>query len=151
MFCESGPDIFKVPIITSVTPATPNTAGGTVVTIAGNNFFDNADGDFSFKVYGQSVVCSTISMQSLICTFPALTTSNFPSNLADRKIMVTNKYYVAGNYFLQYAAPSITSIFPVSGPTGPVVSTGLPTRLTVNGANFGPVGTAVVKVGRLDY
>lgn len=87
-------------------------------------------------------------MTQLICTFPALTTSNYPLNPAARYISVTNKYYVAGNWSLDYATPTITSINPTSGPTGPIVSTGVPTQLTINGKDFGPIGTATVKVGR---
>jgi len=101
------------PAVTSLTPASGTTGGGTVVTIAGTGFSQNA------TVTVGGTACASVTVSSSIeitCTTPA-----HAAGAVD--VVVTNNNGLAGTAsgaftYVATAAPTLTSLSPAIGPTG---------------------------------
>jgi hypothetical protein len=121
------------PTLSSVSPTSGTTAGGTVITLTGTNFVSGA----TVRVGGTSATGVTfLSATQLRATTPAGTAGL-------RAVQVTNPdtQSVTLNNAYTYAAPAptLTSVSPTSG------STAGGTTITLNGTNF--VSGATVRVG----
>ena len=123
------------PVISSVTPSTGPTGGGTPVTINGNKLQSGATVTFG-GVVGTSVNVASSTQMTAVTPAHALGSVD---------VTVTNpggkSATLAGGFGYQNAAPTISSINPTSGPT----SGG--TAVNITGANF--VLGAVVLFGSL--
>jgi hypothetical protein len=123
------------PVLTAFAPSNGPAAGGTVVTISGQNFGTAALAvDTSSSVQGVACSASTfVSGTSLLCTTPA------GSGIGqDIGATVSNLTGVGSNAF-NYDGPTIASVSPANG-----LYIGM-TPITVTGTNF--ASAATVKVG----
>ncbi|HEV7926346.1 MAG TPA: IPT/TIG domain-containing protein [Verrucomicrobiae bacterium] len=121
------------PTVSSVSPGTGSTAGGTTVTITGTNFGAGA----TVSVGGGTATGVTVVNSTTI-------TASTPAHAAGTvSITVTNTDGQSGaitaGFTYVLPAPSVTSVTPVSGPT-----TG-GTAITITGTNF--VAGATVTLG----
>ena len=108
------------PAITSFTPATVPTAGGTSLTLVGSNFGLNpivTSGPTNFPVTSRT-------HSSIICTVPAGQGSSIP-------VTVTTAGQTSNSVSVSYTPPAITAITPTTGPTAGNTS------ITIIGSNFG--------------
>lgn len=121
---------YGAPVITGITTASAATAGGTSITIHGNNFgLTNR----SVMIGGQMITqLSSASHTQIICTLPAGQGSNVPV-----RVSVDGRLSEASGF--AYQPPVLSSLTPSSGPT----SGGI--RLTLTGSNFGV--TPAVSIG----
>ncbi len=136
---ESGVEIFTFapsePTITSISPSSGNTAGGTSITITGTNFAAGATVSVGGAPCASVVV---VSATSITCTTPA-------GSAGAKDVVVTNSDTGAATstggftYVTPISSPTIGSISPVSG------STAGTTSITITGTNF--VSGATVTVG----
>ena len=115
----SGP----VPTVTSVSPNTGSTAGGTAVTITGTNFVAGATVTFGGTVATNVVV---VSGTSITATTPAGSAGSVPVAVTDPGGQVGN----LTNGYTYVLGPTVTGVSPNFGP----VSGG--TAVTITGANF---------------
>lgn len=125
------------PTITSVSPTSGTTAGGTAIVITGMGFNPGS----TVTIGGVSAVVGTITTTTISATTPAGT-------LGAKDIVVTNTdgqgVTAAGIYTYTAPlapAPTITSVSPNSG------STVGGTPITINGTNFVTTGTTTVTIG----
>ena len=122
------------PTITSVSPTSGSTAGGTSITITGTGFLPGA----TVMIGGVSATVGTITSTSIAVTTPVGTAGA-------KDIVVTNSDAQSATgtglftYIAPNPAPSITSINPTSGPT----SGGTP--VTITGTGF--LAGATVTIG----
>jgi hypothetical protein len=110
------------PLIASLSPATPSTQGGTVLTVIGSNF-----GATSAKVSIDGVTCPVVSQTQtqVLCMLP-------PGNGGTSTLQLTTPSDPVGaTASLTWAAPSVASWSPANGPAGGG------TTLTLVGSNFG--------------
>ena len=109
------------PVITSIDPAQGPTAGGTAVTITGENFQDGA----TVTIGGAAAAATFVDANSLSATSPA-------GSVGAADVVVTNpdqsSATSAGAF--SYLPPVITSIVPEEGPTAGG------TLVTITGENF---------------
>jgi hypothetical protein len=120
------------PTISSVSPASGPTAGGTVITITGTGFVSGA----TVRVNGVAATGVTfLSATQVRATTPAGTAGA-------RAVQVTNpdgQSVSLANAFTYVAPPTVTSVSPSSGPTAGG------TAITVTGTGF--IAGATVRVG----
>ena len=121
------------PTVVSVTPASGSTAGGTPVTIAGNDF---VVGGTTFTFGGTAatgVTCTTtISCSAVTPAHAAAAVSVVATTSAGSGTLVAGFTFVA-----PVNAPTITSFTPTSGNSG--------TTVTINGTNF--TGVTSITIG----
>jgi sugar lactone lactonase YvrE len=127
--------LLPAPTITSISPTSGTTAGGTQVTITGTNFVPaGAQIDFG----GISVTAAGMTASQMSATTP-------PHSAGAVNVKVTNpdgQSATLPNGFTYISPPTISSINPASGPA----SGG--TAVTIIGAAF--VGAALVTLGGVD-
>ena len=119
----SGYTYIVTPTISSVSPNSGTTAGGTAVTITGTNFASGATVKFGSTAATNVVV---VSSTSITATTPAGTAGA-------ATVTVTNSSGLSGNLangFTYVAPPTVSSVSPNSG------STGGGTAVTITGTNF---------------
>jgi hypothetical protein len=120
---SSGFAYVVAPTVSSVSPASGSTAGGTAVTITGANFATGATVTFgSTAATNVTVVSST----SITATTPA-------EGAGAVTVTVTNPGALAGslaNGFTYVILPTVTSVSPTNGPTAGG------TAVTITGTNF---------------
>lgn len=129
------PFSYSSPQVTSVTAASAPTAGGTVITITGQNF--GADGVSRRVTINGSGACSApvtvVAHTSITCTLPPGAGANLPVDVE----VDGQPSSLDGS--LSYDPPAITAVTPAHGPaTGSI-------PLTIVGSNFS--ATAIVAVG----
>ena len=117
--------------VSSISPASGPTSGGTSVTITGNNFGDNVSVDFGNGNPATNV--DRHSSTEITCTSPS--GSGTVSVIVD----TSNGNFTLSNAFTYVAAPTVTSISPTSGPAAGGTS------VTITGTGF--TGTTGVKIG----
>jgi large repetitive protein len=113
---------YDAPLLTSVSPATGATAGGSLITLTGSNF---GVSPMVFIGTQTAPLAQPSSHNTLVVTSPAGAGAGLPV-----KVLVVDRFSNIGSF--SYLPPTITSISPASGP----IAGG--TRITINGANFGP-------------
>lgn len=119
------------PSISSLTPSSGPTAGGTALTLVGENFGVTGG---SVTVGGQSCPITSQGHTLVMCTAPSGTGTNQLVTLTvDGRSTTASQTY-------SYAAPTLTSLTPTSGPTAGGIT------LTLSGSSFGASG-ATVQVG----
>ncbi len=114
------------PTVTSLTPTSGSTAGGTAVTISGTNF-----------VAGASVTFGGTAATGVTVISPTSITATTPAHAAGAvNVVVTNPDTQSGTlangftYTVSNPAPTVTSLTPTSG------STAGGTAVTITGTNF---------------
>ena len=120
-----------LPTVTSVSPNTGSTAGGTAVTITGTNFASGATVTFGTSAATNVVVASSTSI-----------TASTPAGTAGAvtvTVTVSGQSGSLTNGFTYVATPTVTSVSPSTGST----SGGTP--VTITGTNF--ASGATVKFG----
>ena len=120
------PFSYLPPSISSLTPATGPTSGGTTITVVGSNFGLNPL--VTIGGISASVIARTHSQ--VICTLPA-------GQGLNREVRVNVVGQVSPPATFNYNAPVITSISPATGTTAGG------TQITINGSNFGTAPVAV--------
>jgi hypothetical protein len=117
------------PTVTSVSPTTGPTTGGTHITLTGTNFLSGATVTFGGAAAASAVVASATQ----------ITVNTPPHAQGNVNIVVTNPDGQSGTLASGFAftgpAPILTSVSPTSGPT-----TG-GTAVTLTGQNFAPGAT----------
>jgi len=125
-------ELLTPPTVTSVTPNSGPTPGGTAVTISGTNF-----------VAGATVALGGVAATGVTVVNATTITGTTGAHAAGAvNVVVTNPDTQAGtltNGFTYLAPPAVTSITPTSG------STGGGTSVTITGSNF--VAGATVALG----
>jgi IPT/TIG domain/Fibronectin type III domain len=119
------------PTVTSVSPNTGTTAGGTAVTITGTNF-----------VSGATVTFGTAAAPSVVVTNSTTITALTPAGSAGAvtvTVTVSGQSGSLASGFTYVATPTVTSVSPNTG------STGGGTAVTITGTNF--VSGATVTFG----
>ena len=123
------------PTVTSVSPSSGPTAGGTTITINGTNF-----------VAGATVRVGSVSATGVTFLSATQLRANTPAGSAGAKsVQVTNPDSLSATlsnaftYVAPTVTPTVTSVSPTSGPTAGG------TTITITGANF--VSGAAVRVG----
>ena len=111
-----------LPTVTSVSPSTGTTAGGTSVTIAGTNFAAGATVTFGTNAATNVVV---VSSTSIMATTPAGS-----AGVVGVTVMVNGQSGTLANGFTYVAPPTVTGVNPNSG------STAGGTSVTITGTNF---------------
>ncbi len=127
------PSVPVNPTVTSVTPTSGPTTGGTTITLTGTNFVSGA----TVRVGGTAATNVTfVSATQLTARTPAGTAGA-------RDVQVTNPNGQSatrtGGFTYTASAPALTSVSPTSGPTAGG------TTITLTGTNF--VSGATVRVG----
>ncbi|HEX8979164.1 MAG TPA: IPT/TIG domain-containing protein, partial [Parasulfuritortus sp.] len=119
------------PTVTGISPSSGPTAGGTAVTITGTSF----TGATAVTIGGANCTGVTVvSSTSITCTTPAGTAG--AQNVAVTTAAGTG---TGTGLYTYYAAPTVTSISPSSGPTAGG------TAVTITGTNF--TGATSVTIG----
>src|SRR5205823_4388339 len=118
------------PAVTSLSPSSGPTGGGTSVTITGTNFIAGASGAFGLAAAASVTVNS-----------PTQTTAVTPSpspGTVDVTITTTGGTSATSpaDQFTFFAIPTVTAVSPNNGPTGGG------TPVTISGTNFAPGSTA---------
>lgn len=124
---DSGMLLFSYasPTITSVSPLTGVTSGGTSITITGTSFDTSGTGS-AVTLDGNTCAVTSWSHTQIICTTP-------PGYGASRTIRVTARTgKFATNSLFSYATPSLSTVTPSQIPTDTSTTT-----ITLAGANFG--------------
>lgn len=125
---------YNDPVISSVSPTSGATSGGTLITITGSSLGSFAVG--SVKVNGNACTVANAAAYtdtSIICSLPAGQGQSVP-------LIVTVSGTDSNTLLFSYSNPVITSINPTSRVTGPGTST-----LTLTGTSFGTsLGTVSV-------
>jgi hypothetical protein len=136
-FAQGGGGVIGAPpVVTSISPTSGPTTGGTQVIITGTGFLATS------KVFFGGVAATVVG----IPTFTSITvlTPALPAGAADVKVVNpdTQQSILAGGFVAQApaspSAPTITSIIPNSGPT-----TG-GTVVTLSGTNFQPTSQVLI-------
>jgi formylglycine-generating enzyme required for sulfatase activity len=123
--------VYPPPTISSVSPNVGPTAGGTAITITGNNFTG-----------ATSVTIGGVAATNLVVASTTSITATTPAGTAGAKNVVVTSPWGQGtltNGFTYFAAPSISSVSPNQGPTAGG------TAITITGTNL--TGTTSVTVG----
>jgi hypothetical protein len=118
---------YTPPSLSSLTPSSSDTPGGTALTLSGANF--GASGA-SVTVGGNACPVTLQGHTSVRCTVPAGVGTNQP-------VVLTTGAQSSNSLSLSYNPPSLSSLTPTSG------STAGGTTLTLQGTNFGASGAAV--------
>lgn len=121
---------YSPPVISSVSPLTGPTGGGTTIRIRGTNFGENLSGRDRVALGGNLCPYVTWNYTNIICIIPSGQGTNLPLVVTVNGQEVTTQF--------SYSAPSITSVSPMTGPT-----TG-GTSLTISGDSFGASGTVTL-------
>ncbi|WP_210513973.1 IPT/TIG domain-containing protein [Hymenobacter terricola] len=108
------------PTITSVSPVSGPTAGGTIITVNGTNF---VGGGTTATIAGAAATVTYVSSTQIKFTSPVHAAGAVP-------IVVTTNGGTDSDTYTYLAAPTITSLAPASGP----ITAG--TVVTVTGTNF---------------
>ena len=108
------------PVIASVTPASADTAGGTLITIRGTNFGTSA----TVKLAGSDCPVKSVNHSNILCTVPMGQGLGLP-------LTVTVSGQTSSPFLFDYGAPFIASVTPTNIPT----IGGTP--ITLTGTNFG--------------
>ena len=119
------------PTITSVSPSSGSTNGGTEITILGSDFFTGA----TITVGGTSCPVSIITSGSLTCTTGARTSGGLVDIVVENS---DGQTATASDAFTYLSPPSITSVNPSSG------STAGGTNITISGTNFSTGATVMI-------
>jgi len=124
-------ELQQAPAITSITPASGPSTGGTVVTINGSNFV----------VGGTSVSFGGVAATGVNCSSTSTCVATSPAGTGVVNVLVTTTGGTSANTsaddFTFIQVPTVTSIAPTSGPTGGG------TVVTITGTNFAVGGTTV--------
>ncbi len=120
---DSNPVLFSydAPEITSITPTSAATSGGTLLTVTGKNF---GISERSVLLGSQSLAPTSASHTQIVCALP-------PGQGANLPVRVSVDGRLSASVPFSYQAPLLTSITPANGPTAGG------TRLTLTGSNFG--------------
>jgi IPT/TIG domain/Tyrosine-protein kinase ephrin type A/B receptor-like len=132
---ESRSFVYDSPDITSISPTTGDTSGGTTITINGNSF--GISGSVSIGGRTCPIVNSVYSHKLIHCELPA-----GQGTLQDIKVSASGGAFGLGStksVLFSYNAPTVSSIIPPNGPTA-----GPPAKITVIGTNFGLTGQVTV-------
>ncbi|MDD1655389.1 MAG: IPT/TIG domain-containing protein, partial [Methanomicrobiales archaeon] len=127
------------PTVTSITPASGPTAGGTDVTIGGADFLDG--GSFGVTIGGNPAT----NVVRVDATHITATTPAHAAGAVD--VVVTNSDGQTGTLadgYTYVAPPTVTGITPASGPTAGG------TAVTIGGSNFVAGGSFGVTIGGAD-
>ena len=124
---NTQPFVYASPVLSSITPSTGPTGGGSSIVLNGTNFGLSS----TVTVGGSGCAVTARSHNSLTCTLPAGAGLNVTTT-----VTVTGQS--ASRNTFSYAAPTISSINPSSA-----LSSG-GTTLVINGANLGSSGTVTV-------
>ena len=119
---------YDAPLLTTVSPATGATAGGSLITLTGSNFGVSPMVFIGSKT-AQLALPSTHN--TIVVTSPAGAGAGLPV-----KVLVGDRFSNIGSF--SYLPPTITSISPANGP----IAGG--TSITINGTNFGPDPTVSI-------
>jgi hypothetical protein len=119
---------YQPPSISSISPSTGPTIGGTVITISGSNFGTSG----AVELGGFACMIADWTHSRIICT-------NRPGQGTNVPLVVTvSGQSSQANTQFSYGAPSVAAISPASGPT-----TG-GTVITIMGSNFGTFGSVTL-------
>lgn len=127
MLCSSY--ALAQPTVSSVSPSSGPTSGGTSATISGNNLSSAT----AVKFGGVTAAITANTATSITATVPAGT------GTVDITVTTSGGTATLTNSYTYVAAPTVTNISPSSGPTGGGTS------VTITGTNFN--GTTAVKFG----
>jgi len=122
--------VLGVPTVTSVTPNTGSTAGGTAVTIAGTNFIAGATVTFGGTAATNVVV---VNSTSITATTPVGT-----AGAVTVTVTVSGQSGNLTNGFTYVLIPTVTSVAPNAGP----ITGG--TAVTITGTNFAAGATVTI-------
>ncbi|MDR1197191.1 MAG: IPT/TIG domain-containing protein [Candidatus Nomurabacteria bacterium] len=120
---------YIAPTITSATPTSGPTGGGTEITITGTNFGSAS----SIKLDNKNCIGVTITVTQITCR-----TQSHPAGLVDLVYSDEIETIARTNAF-EYLSPTITDVTPTSGPTGGG------TEVIITGTNFG--GAPTIRLG----
>lgn len=120
---------YDSPVLTSLTPLSAFTAGGTTLTIAGTSLSTAG----TVSVGGQPCTGPTFTHTQVTCTLPA-------GQGRSRAVFVTVAGVQSNSLLFNYADPTITGLNPATGTTAGGVD------LTLTGTSFG-TSSAAVTVG----
>jgi formylglycine-generating enzyme required for sulfatase activity/CxxC motif-containing protein (DUF1111 family)/subtilisin-like proprotein convertase family protein len=126
-----APDGTEAPAITSLSPASGSTDGGTLITITGTNLTGTS-----------SVTIGGVAATNLVVVSTSTITATTPAGTAGAKNVVVTSPWGQGtltNGFTYFAQPTISSVSPNAGPT----AGGTP--ITITGTNL--TGTSSVTIG----
>ena len=135
---KSGADQFtytSVPIVTGVTPSAGPLAGGTTVTIQGENFVSGVTVDFGGKQ--ASNVSASANGSTITATSPAGSAGTVDITVTTQGGVSTTN---AADHFTYVPAPTVSKVDPSTG------STGGGTTVTITGADFSGTGYTVTAV-----
>ena len=123
---------YNPPSITTVAPSSVATQGGALITLTGNFFGASGDGGIILVGSSQcSYLAVAYSHQQVICSSPIGSGLNVP-------VQLTVGTQTSNIAFLNYSAPSITSVSPGTGPTRGG------TNITITGSSFDLSGYVLV-------
>jgi len=122
--------IIGVPTVTSVTPNTGSTAGGTAVTIAGTNFIAGATVTFGATAATSVVVVNSTSITAA--------TPVGAAGAVTVTVTVSGQIGSLTNGFTYVVIPTVTSVAPNAGP----ITGG--TAVTISGTNFAAGATVTI-------
>ena len=120
------------PVVSTIDPEHGPAAGGTAVTIEGDNFTDSADTDVYFDGAAASNVV-VVDPNTITCDTPAQV-----AGLVDVEVTNSNGSDTLAGCFTYHNAPAIATIAPDSGPQAGG------TAVTITGSDFTTVGTTAV-------
>ncbi len=130
---------YSAPTISSLSPSSGTTAGGTALTIAGNNFGVSPTAIINFASISRSFACTspmilqvTSTSQNLIC----VTSEGYGSG--GLALVSVGGQSTTSSATFSYNAPTLADITPDNGMT----SGGY--RMTITGTSFGTAGTVTV-------
>ncbi|MBI1861918.1 MAG: IPT/TIG domain-containing protein, partial [Deltaproteobacteria bacterium] len=118
-----GYSYISAPMLTSVTPASGSTAGGTSVTIVGTQFLAGPTVLFDLAACINVVA---VSATQITCTTPVHSAGNVTVTVTNTDLGTVSK----PNAFVYAAPPSLSSIAPTSAPSNGGIT------LTLTGSNF---------------
>ena len=114
---------YTAPVITSIDPTSDYTSGGAILTIFGSNF--GTSGSVLLGGSTCNVVAPGFSQSTIRCIIPRGMGTN------REIIVVVSSQSASFSGIFRYKPPVITSVFPLSGPTGGI------TPITISGLSFG--------------
>lgn len=113
---------YDPPVISSITPGTASTAGGTLLTIQGQNFGTNPS-----VLFGSQ----TVTPISFLASHTQLVIEAPPGQGTDVPVRVSLEGRVSAPQLFSYAPPVLSSITPTTGPSAGG------TTITLTGSSFG--------------
>ena len=122
------------PSVTSISPSSGPTVGGTSVTITGNNFQTGAT----------LTIGDTAATGVIVVSATSITATTPPGTAGAQSVVVNNpdsKYSNGNTKFTYVPAPTTTSISPIIGPLAGGTS------VTIAGTGFATSGTVTVTIG----